>query len=915
MQGASALPAFIGAEGYGAVATGGRGGSVIMVSTLNATGTGSLYEALRTPGDRVIIFNVSGIINLSGVPYDPNNACPSPCIPVGNETVYQYGYGNVTILGQSSPGYGIVVKGGIAFKQGNIILRYISVRPGYNFGQTGIRVSFDSGYIFDHLSVSWVSDDMIDLYQYGSPSDRPGGNTTVSYSLIAEGFCDSPSDMTNCWAYPMVAVGTVVGGAYWSTENWSNLDYHHNFVAHVQDRMPYLRNAKSTVINNIFYNGEYAMSALRGGGHFDFVNNSFNRQLPYGLREIGILGNGGVESMGINGTPSLYVSGNKDFNGTIPSTQWNIVGEGFGSGYQTFPTTAGWQRLTSNDASEYQITTVSANELNDTILPTVGNSRYIVSNGSWVNRNDFIDQRIITNYTAGTGDVKANETDYGGYTTYYSTTHYTDSDNDGISDEWETENGLNPNNNSDSNDIDSNGYMYLENFLSGEEPISESNIATTFTINGSGSGDANWSQFLSDNVVEDLGDHYIKTGIFRDNFNDNNENWQENGGTPSVSNGKYWFNDSGGSFYSVNGNVSWTNYTAYANVLNAENASGVSYAGMYVHNNSNSKVGYRQDWDLHNVVTDSFGDASGLYIPTYNRTLNLSQVYKLKLKIYVNNLTAWFDDFLLGSSTYTSANSVSGNISLRMRNDNVSYDNIYVLPLDNNGDLILSGNFTSWHNWTDGNVTYQVVVNATTPSNTNYSVNLYNNVTGTFIENLGTNLSGNQTLAISNSMQDSKVNITLYGNETATPELIAVTYYAQSPVVHAPNITSWGNDYTNNNTLSFTVPQNTNVTFNATTNQTLTVCSWTGATLINCSANTFAYKLFNTAGTQYVNLNGSNANGSTLNTVNWTINVLPSGGMNPAVAVGAAALGTAIGIAIYTMYRRRGRIFTFIPLI
>jgi len=89
-----------------------------------------------------------------------------------------------------------------------------------------------------------------------------------------------------------------------------------------------------------------------------------------------------------------------------------------------------------------------------------------------------------------------------------------------------------------------------------------------------------------------------------------------------------------------------------------------------------------------------------------------------------------------------------------------------------------------------------------------------------------------------------------------------------------PNITSWGNNYTNNNTLSFTIPQNTNVTFNATANQTLTTCSWTGAAEINCSTNTFAYKLFDTAGTQYVNLSGSNANGSTLNSVNWTIVIL-----------------------------------------
>jgi hypothetical protein len=88
-----------------------------------------------------------------------------------------------------------------------------------------------------------------------------------------------------------------------------------------------------------------------------------------------------------------------------------------------------------------------------------------------------------------------------------------------------------------------------------------------------------------------------------------------------------------------------------------------------------------------------------------------------------------------------------------------------------------------------------------------------------------------------------------------------------------PNITSWGNNYTNNNSLSFVVERLTNVTFNITSNQTLTSCSWVVATQINCTANSYSYKYFDTAGTFYVNISGSNANGSTINSKNWTITV------------------------------------------
>src|SRR5262245_49159180 len=105
------LPTFPGAEGFGAVATGGRGGQVIKVTTLDATGPGSLQEALDVDAPRIIVFAVSGVI----------------------EGDIEVSFGDVTIAGQSAPGGGITIAGRLlgAFDDSvqNIVIRHLRIRP------------------------------------------------------------------------------------------------------------------------------------------------------------------------------------------------------------------------------------------------------------------------------------------------------------------------------------------------------------------------------------------------------------------------------------------------------------------------------------------------------------------------------------------------------------------------------------------------------------------------------------------------------------------------------------------------------------------------------------------------------------------------------------------------------------------
>jgi len=84
---------------------------------------------------------------------------------------------------------------------------------------------------------------------------------------------------------------------------------------------------------------------------------------------------------------------------------------------------------------------------------------------------DAIDHRIINEvitgtFTYGNGGIINSQDDVGGLPNLESLPAPQDSDQDGMPDEWEIENGLNPNNPEDRNhDEDQDGYTNLEKYL------------------------------------------------------------------------------------------------------------------------------------------------------------------------------------------------------------------------------------------------------------------------------------------------------------------------------------------------------------------------------------------------------------------------------------------------------------------
>jgi hypothetical protein len=222
------LAAFPGAEGWGAVSRGGRGGRVIKVVNLNASGPGSLAEACAAEGPRIVVFEVSGVIR-------------------GNIRITKP---HITIAGQTAPGAGITVEGVISsYNYGvhDVIIRQLRVRPRRDIGAGGDCIQLgglgptNSGtynIILDHLSLSWGNDEIIDLYH--------AHDVTVQWCTIEES--DDQGHSKGAHNYGLIS----------AAEDNGAVSVHHNLWAHHARRVPcmapYRKDAASDFCNNVIYN-------------------------------------------------------------------------------------------------------------------------------------------------------------------------------------------------------------------------------------------------------------------------------------------------------------------------------------------------------------------------------------------------------------------------------------------------------------------------------------------------------------------------------------------------------------------------------------------------------------------------------------------------------------------------------------
>jgi acetyl esterase/lipase/pectate lyase len=416
---ATFLPAFPGAEGAGARATGGRGGTVYEVTTLNDSGPGSLREAV-SESNRTIVFRVSGTIEL--------------------KSRLELNKPNITIAGQTAPGDGICLSNySFNIRTQNVIVRYLRVRLGDVTAQQSDGVTIWRGsrnVILDHCSVSWSIDEALSLA--GDVAD-----VTVQWCLIGEALRRSKHAKG---AHGYGSLSRASGAVSW----------HHNLWAHNDSRNPRLGDNYNNppyptfdVRNNVMYDyGSTCSGLTQGQLKVNYVANYIKRgPSSTATHPISV---GGPSDMyfyirdnQVDGNEALTADNSKFFNKVEidGKRQVQTVAEPF-----AMPL----------------VRTSSAREAYDAVLVSVGASLPI---------RDVVDARLVREVRERKGRMIDSQTEVGGWPELKSAPAPADSDHDGMSNDWERKHMLNPDNASDGvGDTDKDGYTDIEEYLNNTDP-------------------------------------------------------------------------------------------------------------------------------------------------------------------------------------------------------------------------------------------------------------------------------------------------------------------------------------------------------------------------------------------------------------------------------------------------------------
>lgn len=464
------LPAFPGAEGFGRYTSGGRGGKVYYVTTLeDGNHEGTFRYAVSQKSPRTIIFNVAGTIFL--------------------ESKLKIVHGDLTIAGQTAPDKGVCIGGyPVILDADNIIIRYLRFRVG-DKGEgepDGLEGTKNKNLIIDHCSISWSVDECCSIYG--------GENVTVQWCMITESLRTSGHSK-----------GKHGYGAIWGGHRAS---FHHNLLAHHESRTPRMGPHVSTqdkeyvdIRNNVFYN--WAGEGCYGGEgmHVNIVNNYYKpgpatpkNKISYRIAAIGVRTTEYCTNK--NGRPNAWkpmehVWGRFYVNGNVIEGNEEVTNDNWTKGIyeqinkdsndNTFTEQVKKDIRLSDPLETDVITTHSARRAYELVLAQAGCSIF----------RDNIDTRIVEEVRKGTasnfGSISSDARNFPGFIdsqedvklddnasawpelSDLNSENYVmvDSDRDGMPDEWEKANKLNQDDESDGRIITLNkeGYTNLEVYL------------------------------------------------------------------------------------------------------------------------------------------------------------------------------------------------------------------------------------------------------------------------------------------------------------------------------------------------------------------------------------------------------------------------------------------------------------------
>lgn len=476
------LLAFPTAEGAGKFSTGGRGTTsvaptIFEVTKLTDDGTAGTFRYACTNNSptatyRIVVFRVSGTIHLNSA-LSLNRA-------------------NTTIAGQTAPGEGICIADyPVTISANNVIVRYIRFRLGDK--NQAASIGNDDGFgdnsgdknniVIDHCSVSWSNDEALTLYH--------GTGNTIQWCFITE-----PLDRS----YHDEGSG-VQNHAYGGIQSGRQLSVHHNLYAHLRGRAPRFDGHRAGTAatyedtvdyrNNVIYNwADYNVNGGEGGT-YNVVNNYYKygpstpNTVTSGVNRRNMLINPYKQtSSPVFPYGKYYLTGNFCENSsTVTNRNW--LGAAFNSGSLTDSTSS--QVFTAFNHTP--INMQPATDAYESVLASAGCS---------LPKRDTLDERIVNDVKNRTGKLIDCQGGYAGYPTYtpYSITQtawpallngtpQTDSDHDGMPDNWENARGLNASNAADRNTYQTtSGYNNVENYINGDTIVAVGTLNTCVTAKG-----------------------------------------------------------------------------------------------------------------------------------------------------------------------------------------------------------------------------------------------------------------------------------------------------------------------------------------------------------------------------------------------------------------------------------------------
>ncbi len=433
-----ALPAFPGAEGFGATTPGGRGGKTLFVTQLGDSGPGSLREALRTAGPRTIVFRVAGVIRLTSPVY-LGGAPAEPATPEEHSFV--------TVAGHSAPGGGVTIAdGSLILRNGvhDVVLRHLRFRnarrsidaeprsPG-----DGIDLQTASRVVVDHCSFSWATDENFSAERFVNR------DVTVQFSLVAEGLADGGHE-----------AGVHSRGMNLS-RGADRFSVHHNLFIANNMRNPHLNGCNGNpacalnpewsvapvfdVRHNVVYNWSRRASHLSFGARANLVGNLYlpGPSTPRGSPPIYFQDSDRGTEAWVEGNASEALPG---------APQVDLVG------FMEPPLTG----LLPAPIPAPFVSPTPVELLEELVADAVG-----------ALPRDSVDLRLLSDLAERRGASGApGRTHDTPLPTPTLGTPYEDTDQDGMEDAWERVQGLDPLDPADGvGDLDGNGYSNLEEFL------------------------------------------------------------------------------------------------------------------------------------------------------------------------------------------------------------------------------------------------------------------------------------------------------------------------------------------------------------------------------------------------------------------------------------------------------------------